>query len=62
MGFGNFGSFGETDMMLRNVNTGGAFEMTRLALGITERRKDEIVANPIIELTKQGERNPESFV
>ena len=23
MGFGNFGSFGETDMMLRNVNTGG---------------------------------------
>jgi hypothetical protein len=36
MGFGNFGSFGETDMMLRNVNTGGAFEMTRLALGITE--------------------------
>jgi hypothetical protein len=23
MGFGNFGSFGETDMLLRNVNTGG---------------------------------------
>jgi len=23
MGFGNFSSFGETDMMLRNVNTGG---------------------------------------
>src|SRR5436309_248959 len=27
MGFGNFGSFGETDMMLRNINTGGASDL-----------------------------------
>jgi hypothetical protein len=39
---------------------GVAFEMTRVALGIAERRDDvnEIVAKTIVELTKQGERNP----
>jgi hypothetical protein len=40
---------------------GVAFEMTRVALGIAERRDDvnEIVAKTIVELTKQGERNPD---
>ena len=40
---------------------GVAFEMTRAALGIAERRDDvnEIVAKTIVELTKQGERNPD---
>jgi hypothetical protein len=40
---------------------GVAFEMTRVALGIAERRDDvnEIVAKRIIELAKQGERNPD---
>jgi hypothetical protein len=38
-----------------------AFEMTRVALGIAERRDDvnEIVAKTIVELAKQGERNPD---
>jgi hypothetical protein len=38
---------------------GVAFKMTRIALGIAERRRDvnEIVAKTIVELTKQGERN-----
>jgi len=40
---------------------GVAFERTRVALGIAERRDDvnEIVAKTIVELTKQGERNPD---
>jgi hypothetical protein len=40
---------------------GVAFEMTRVALGIAERRDDvnEIVAKTIVELAKQGERNPD---
>ena len=40
---------------------GVAFEMTRVALGIAERRDDinEIVAKTIVELTKQGKRNPD---
>ena len=40
---------------------GVAFEMTRVALGIAERRDDiiEIVAKTIVELTKQGERKPD---
>jgi hypothetical protein len=40
---------------------GVAFEMTRVALGIAERRDDvnEIVAKTIVELTKPGERNPD---
>ncbi|HWX37046.1 MAG TPA: hypothetical protein VNZ53_57745 [Steroidobacteraceae bacterium] len=40
---------------------GVAFERTRAALGIAERRDDvnEIVAKTIVELTKQGERNPD---
>ena len=40
---------------------GVAFEMTRAALGIAERRDDvnEIVAKTIVELPKQGERKPD---
>ena len=40
---------------------GVAFEMTRVVLGIAERRDDinEIVAKTIVELTKQGKRNPD---
>ena len=40
---------------------GVAFERTRAALGIAERRDDvnEIVAKTIVELAKQGERNPD---
>ena len=40
---------------------GVAFEMTRVALGIAERRDDvnEIVAKTIMELAKQGERDPD---
>jgi hypothetical protein len=30
MGFGNFSSRGETDMILRNVNTGGQLQQTHL--------------------------------
>jgi hypothetical protein len=38
-----------------------AFEMTRVALGIAERPDDvnEIVAKTILQLAKQGERNPD---
>ena len=40
---------------------GVAFEMTRVALGIADRldQIDEIVAKTILELTNQGERNPD---
>jgi hypothetical protein len=40
---------------------GVAFEMTRVALGIAERRDElnEMVAKRIMELAKQGERNPD---
>jgi hypothetical protein len=38
-----------------------AFEMTRIALGVAERRDgvNEIVARTIVQLAKQGERNPD---
>lgn len=40
---------------------GVAFEMTRCALGLLDRQDqiNEIVAQRIIELAKQGERNPD---
>ena len=40
---------------------GVAFEMTRIALGLAERsdQANELVATRIIELAKQGERNPD---
>jgi hypothetical protein len=40
---------------------GVAFEMTRIALGVAERRDEvnEIVAKTIVELATQGERNPD---
>jgi hypothetical protein len=40
---------------------GVAFEMTRAALGIADRpdQVNEIVATTIMELAKQGERNPD---
>jgi hypothetical protein len=40
---------------------GVAFEMTRVALGIAERRDEvnEMVAKRIMELAKEGERNPD---
>jgi hypothetical protein len=40
---------------------GVAFESARVALGLAERsdRINEIVAQKIIELAKQGERNPD---
>ena len=40
---------------------GVAFEMTRVALGVADRldHVNEVVANTIMELAKQGERNPD---
>jgi hypothetical protein len=40
---------------------GVAFEMTRVALGVADRLDDvnEIVAKTIMDLTKEGERNPD---
>ena len=40
---------------------GVAFEMTRVALGVADRLDyvNEVVANTIMELAKQGERNPD---
>jgi hypothetical protein len=40
---------------------GLAFEMTRLALGLTDRGDiaNELIAKRIIELAKAGERNPD---
>jgi hypothetical protein len=40
---------------------GVAFEMTRVALGVADGLDDvnEIVAKTIMDLTKEGERNPD---
>jgi hypothetical protein len=40
---------------------GVAFEMTRVALGVADRldQVNEIVAKTIMDLTKEGERNPD---
>jgi hypothetical protein len=40
---------------------GVAFEMTRVALGVVARldQVNEIVAKTVVELTKEGERNPD---
>jgi hypothetical protein len=37
---------------------GVALEMTRTALGLADRHVDGIIAKPIIELAKAGERDP----
>jgi hypothetical protein len=52
----DFGVDPETKRVL-----GVALEMTRVALGVAERRDDvnEIIAKRIIALSKQGERNPD---
>jgi hypothetical protein len=38
---------------------GVAFEMTRVSLGLTDDLANGIIAKPIIELAKAGERNPD---
>ena len=38
---------------------GVALEMTRVSLGLADDLANGIIANPIIELAKAGERNPD---
>jgi hypothetical protein len=40
---------------------GVALEMTRVALGLADHHANGIIAKPIIELARAGERNPDQL-